>query len=403
MTKRDLTALRIDPEARERRRPRWLVPALVLAGVVAVGLTSVAVLATGRPVVSVSRAREMTSTVRGAVLNASGYVTPRRRATVSAKITGKLVEVLVEEGLEVETGQVLARLDDLDAAASLAAAEAELAVARARVAELEVELKDARRSLRRIRKLHDDGVASDDELDRAVTRADVLVAGVDRARRQVTAAQRSVAVFQRSVDNHVVRAPFAGIVVSKDAQEGEMVSPVSAGGGFTRTGISTIVDMASLEIEVDVNEAYIARVHAEQAVEAVLDAYPDWRIPAHVITVIPTADRQKATVQVRIGFDRLDPRILPDMGVRVTFLEERAETEAAGSAIVVDQAAVRERDGRTVVFVVDGERVERRAVQLGSVRGDLVEVEAGLVAGESVIVQGPADIADGARVKVEES
>ena len=198
-----------------------------------------------------------------------------------------------------------------------------------------------------------------------------------------------------------MRAPFAGIVVSKDAQPGEMVSPVSAGGGYTRTGIATIVDMASLEVEVDVNEAYIARGEAGQAVEAVLDAYPEWRIPARVIAVIPTADRQKATVRVRIGFEDLDPRILPDMGVRVSFLEERPEA-ATSPGVIVPRRALRERDGQSVVLVVSSDTAERRAVTVGQVRGDEVEVVAGLREGERVVVDGPTEIGDGDRVRVAE-
>jgi RND family efflux transporter MFP subunit len=204
------------------------------------------------------------------------------------------------------------------------------------------------------------------------------------------------------LDNTIIRAPFAGIVVSKDAQRGEMVSPISAGGGFTRTGIATIVDMNSLEIEVDVNESYIARVKPEQAVTAALDAYPDWQIPAKVRTVIPTADRQKATVKVRVAFDRLDPRILPDMGVKVTFLGEEPRTGATGpTGVLVPRPAVREEGGSPVVFVVRDGRVERRAVRLGQARGNDQEVVAGLSDGEQVVVKGLEGLRDGQRVRIQ--
>jgi len=183
-----------------------------------------------------------------------------------------------------------------------------------------------------------------------------------------------------------------------------MVSPVSAGGGFTRTGICTLVDMGSLEIEVDVNESYIRRVEPEQPVEATLDAYPDWRIPAHVITTIPAADRQKATVLVRIGFDALDPRVLPDMGVKVAFLESGGEqASTAGSRVRVPRAALRRDGDRDVVFVVTNGTVERRAVRLaaaGPASGAQVELLAGLVGGERVVVEGPEDLADGDAVRV---
>jgi HlyD family secretion protein len=206
------------------------------------------------------------------------------------------------------------------------------------------------------------------------------------------------------VDNCTIKAPFAGIVVSKDAQVGEMVSPVSAGGGFTRTGIATIVDMNSNEIEVDVNESYIARVKDGQHVTAILDAYPDWEIPSHVRTIIPTADRQKATVKVRISFDKLDPRILPDMGIKVTFLgEEHKQAPGAKAAVampLIPQTAVRDDGGKKVVFLVKDDRLERRAITLGGTRGSDTEVAAGLAVGDIVVVNGPPDLHDGQSVAI---
>jgi RND family efflux transporter MFP subunit len=183
-----------------------------------------------------------------------------------------------------------------------------------------------------------------------------------------------------------------------------MVSPVSAGGGFTRTGIGTIVDMSSLEIEVDVNESFINRVRREQKVQAVLDAYPDWNIPAHVITTVPAADRQKATVRVRIGFDQLDPRILPDMGVKVSFLadEEPAAAAAPVARVSVAKAAIRTIDGKTVVFVARDDRVERRAVRAGRENGNDVDVLSGLSAGEKVVIDPPATLKDGDRITIKQ-
>ena len=207
--------------------------------------------------------------------------------------------------------------------------EAQLEAARRAIAETEVRLAEAARTLKRREQLRGDGLIPEADLDQARAEVQSLEARIAAAREQVTVAERQVALQQTELDNMVIRAPFSGIALSKDAQPGEMVSPVSAGGGFTRTGICTIVDMKSLEIEVDVNESYINRVAARQPVTAVLDAYPDWQIPGRVITTVPTADRQKATVLVRIAFDELDPRILPDMGVKVTFLREAAAAEAA--------------------------------------------------------------------------
>ena len=398
----DLSQLRISEEQRGRagtgsRRP--LVIGAAVVGAVAV----MAVLVFGaRPVeVRVATARSDSGSGAATLLNASGYVEPRRRATVAAKITARVVEMLAEEGMEVAAGQVLARLDDSDAQRRLAAARATREVAGAAVRDLEVNLANAERELARQVDLQRQGVASEQALDNARTAADSLRARLAIATRQVDEAEAAVAIALQDVDNCTVKAPFGGIVVSKDAQPGEMVSPVSAGSGFTRTGIATVVDMTSLEIEVDVNESYIARVVPGQRVEATLDAYPEWRIPAHVITVIPTADRQKATVKVRISFDALDPRILPDMGVKVAFLAA-ADAPGAADRTVVPQSAVRRDGERTVVFVVSNGRVERRAVRTGPGRGGEVEVMAGVQAGEAVVVEGPESLRDGQRVKVGE-
>ena len=259
----------------------------------------------------------------GAVLNASGYVTARRRATVSSKVTGKVLEVFVEEGKAVKKGQVLARLDDSQVRAALAVAQAQLNSARGAAAEDEARLREAERQFNRLTQLVQEKVVGRAEVDTAQSAVESLKARIALAPQQVEVAQSQVAALEVDLGDMVVRAPFDGVAISKDAQPGEMISPVSAGGGFTRTGICTIVDMSSLEIEVDVSESYINRVKPNQPVEAILDAYPDWRIPAHVITSVPTADRQKATVRVRIGFEKLDPRILPDMGVKVSFYNER--------------------------------------------------------------------------------
>jgi RND family efflux transporter MFP subunit len=338
----------------------------------------------------------------GSVLNASGYVTARRRATVSSKVTGKVLEVFVEEGRAVRRGQVLARLDDSQIRAALAVDQAQLEAARRGAAEDEARLREAELTLERRRQLLKEGVIGKAELDSADVQVESLKARIAMAHQQVRVAESQVKARQTDLDDMVVRAPFDGVAISKDAQPGEMISPVSAGGGFTRTGICTIVDMSSLEIEVDVSESYINRVRPAQPVEAVLDAYPEWRIPAHVIATIPSADRQKATVRVRIGFEALDPRILPDMGVKVSFLAERSAepaADAAGPRLLVPKAAVRTVDGASVVFVIRADRVERRAVKVGTAEGDQIEVLSGLSAGDKVVIDGPATLADGARVK----
>jgi RND family efflux transporter MFP subunit len=397
----DISGLRIDDAARGREgsgRRTWLVGA---AAVVVIVVALVALVVDRRPEVSVATAQPSSHAgLGGAVLNASGYVTPRRRATVAAKITARVTEVLVEEGMEVATGQVLARLDDADALARLAAARASLEVARANVPVLEVNLANAERELLRAERLMREGVDSERAHDLARTTAEALKAQLAAAREEVKAAEAGVRVAAQDVENCTVRAPFSGVAVSKDAQVGEMVSPVSAGGGYTRTGISTIVDMTSLEIEVDVNESYIARVTPGQEVTATLDAYPEWQIPASVRTVIPTADRQKATVKVRITFSRLDPRILPDMGVKVAFLSG-GDVGAGDSAArcVVPEGAVRDESGQPVVYVFADGVLERRAVGVGRVRAGETEILAGISPGEQVVVAGEG-LGDGKRVRI---
>jgi RND family efflux transporter MFP subunit len=406
--KDDLAALRIERKPDRSGLARaigWVIVLLLLAGVAGGGW----VWATReRPLdVEVASVAERPRGTQAAVLNASGYVTARRRATVSSKVTGKVTEVNVEEGMAVREGQVLARLDDANPRAALAFAEAQAEAARRNITENEVRLADARVTLGRRTQLVKERVVAQSEVDQSQAEVDSIAARIAAAREMVRVAERQVAIQQTELDNTIIRAPFSGIAVTKDAQPGEMVSPVSAGGGFTRTGICTIVDMKSLEIDVDVNEAYINRVVSGQDVTAVLNAYPDWQIPARVITMVPTADRQKATVQVRIGFVKLDPRILPDMGVKVTFLRpdakpaSNADLASQRPAMLVPKTAVRNEGGQSVLFVVrtDG-RVERRAVRTAGEDGARIEVVAGVTRGEQVVTPLPTAIKDGVQVRI---
>ncbi len=331
------------------------------------------------------------------VLNASGYVTARRQATVSSRVTGKVVEVLVEEGMKVEKDQILARLDANQARQALALSEAQLEASRRSIDETDARLHEATIRKNRIRDLVAGGVSSRADWDAVEAEVNVLEAQLATQRQRVKAAEREVDIQRQFVEDTIIRAPFAGVAISKNAQPGEIISPMSAGGGFTRTGICTVVDMSSLEIEVDVNEAYIQRVEPGQKVQATLDAYRDWAIPATVITTIPAADRQKATVTVRIAFDALDPRILPDMGIKVAFLAVADSAEAPSVRVVrLGRAALRGPQGDEFVFVVgpDG-KLERRAVKVGAGSGDPVEVVAGLAAGERVVLEGPAELSAG--------
>jgi RND family efflux transporter MFP subunit len=422
----DLAALKIDQSHRAGtgRAGMWIT-LVVLAALAGTGAWFWATRVEAVQVtVATITAKTGGASASGTVLNASGYVTARRRATVSSKVTGKVLEVFVEEGKSVRAGQVLARLDDSQARAALAVAEAQLGASQKGFAEDQARLREAEQNLDRRERLLKEQVVGKAEVDSAQSEVDALKARIAYSQQQIAVAQSQVHMRQTDLDDMVVRAPFSGVAISKDAQPGEMVSPVSAGGGFTRTGICTIVDMASLEIEVDVNESYINRVRSAQKVEAVLDAYPDWRIPAHVITTVPTADRQKATVRVRIGFDPstgsgqapstgsgqapsassgLDPRILPDMGVKVSFLREDEPPQAATEQrprMLAPKTAVRQADGKSVVFVVRDDRVERRAVQVGSEEGDQVEVLSGLSSGDRIVVDAPPTLKDGDRIRI---
>jgi HlyD family secretion protein len=379
----------------------WLIsPAVLLLG--AAGFFWLK--AARAPVVQAAVVREAGAGGAATVLNASGYVTPRLRATVSSKITGKVVEVLIEEGKTVTQGQVVGRLDDSNARRDLDLSQAQLDSSKRSLAETEARLKLAQITLDRTRRLVAETVQSQSTLDSAQADFDALTAHLFQQRQDVTVAQENVHVKQQNLEDTIIRAPFSGVVTTKDAQPGEMISPVSAGGGFTRTGICTVVDMKSQEIQVDVSESYISRVQPGQRVDAVLDAYPDWHIPAHVILAVPTADRQKATVQVRIGFDHLDPRILPDMGVKVAFLDMEAPAHSSAAQkrprLLVPKAAVRHEGEADFVYVVQQDRVERRAIKVAGTEGEEIAVT-GVTAGERVVIAGPPVLVDGARVTVQ--
>jgi RND family efflux transporter MFP subunit len=338
------------------------------------------------------------NSVERTVLNASGYVTARRAATVSSKVTGKVMEVLVEEGMHVKEGQILARIDDTNVKASLKLAEAQLASARAALAETKARIKEAVLNFRRITELAKDNISAQADLDHAEADAAALNARLAQQEADIIVAERTVATWQQQLEDTVVRAPYSGIVTTKNAQAGEMISPLSAGGQFTRTGICTIVDMESLEIEIDVSESYINRVQPSQPVDATLDAYPEWKIPCKVIAIIPTADRQKSTVKVRVGFDKLDPRILPEMGVKVAFREAVGPAPAAARNVLVPKSAVQQQEGRDVVLVVQKGRAERRAVTVHSTTADEAIIVAGLAAGEKIVADWPQGLTGGMRI-----
>ena len=410
--KPDLGSLRIQDGQRSQSKmgKRVLIasiPVLIFAIIVAAAFA----FRNQKPVVEVAAAAKPDAGGRQALLNASGYITPRRRATIAAKITGRVTGVFFDEGTRVSEGQLLATLDDSDVKRSLDSAKADRDSAQAAIADYEVQLRNSNTQLRRAQDLQAAGVQTQEALDNARTAVDSLKAKIELAKQQVAATESRIGVAQQAVDNCTIRAPFAGVVVSKDAQVGEMVSPNSAGGGFTRTGIATIVDMHSNEIEVDVNESYIARVENGQQVTATLDAYPDKPFPAKVRTVIPTADRQKATVKVRITILNLEKYdfILPDMGVKVAFLENEQparrgkskDKETGPQAVaVIPKSAVRSDANVSFVLLVREGKVERRAVSLGLDRGTEVAVLSGVAPGDSLVVKGPEGLHDGDKVEI---
>jgi RND family efflux transporter MFP subunit len=402
-----LGQLRIDRSAPQadatRGRRAWRIAALALLVVLLAGGAWFGFGARAALPVRTALAQPAGGAANTSVLDATGYVTARREATVSAQITGTLTEVLIEEGDHVKAGQVLGRLDATAQRAALAQAQAQLHAAQALLVQAQAQLSQSERDARRSEDLVKRNLVSQQAVEQARTQVETGSAQLQGQKKQIDVAAASLRSAQVQLDYCTVRAPFTGVVIAKSAQVGEIVSPFSAGGGFTRTGIGTLVDMDSLEIEVDVNEAYINRVQPGQPVESVLNAYPEWKIPSHVIAIIPTADRAKATVKVRIGLDVKDDRIVPDMGVRVSFLEEHkpaAQAPPAPRGVLVPAAAIRSQGDRQVVFVVTDRHAQLRRVTLGGTLGKARQVLSGLAPGETVIVEAPADLKDQAAVTV---
>jgi RND family efflux transporter MFP subunit len=402
-----LSSLRIDRSAAPQREGLSKGTLYSILGAIAL---LVAILAfvflrpTPTEVTTITATAEAGSNAGAAVLNASGYVVARRMATVSSKVTGKIQEILVEEGMQVAKDQVIAKLDPVNQRTVLTMAERELEASRRSLAEIEVRLAEARRNLTRNEALVQRQLVSQTALEASQAEVKALEARLEASKAQVKVAESGLQMRRIDFDDLQVRAPFGGVVISKDAQPGEIVSPMSAGGGFTRTGIATIVDMDSREIEVDVNESYINRVRPEQRVEATLDAYPDARLAAHVINIVPTADRTKATVKVRIAFDKLDSRILPDMGIKVRFLDDQpAQVANAAPRIRVPASAVQMEGGEAFVWVVGDGRVERRAVSVGPEREGTVEIRAGVRDGDQLVSPLVQGLEDGGKVKLKAS
>lgn len=396
-----LSELQIDRGAEPGGRRRWPMVLFAILGVAALAALAFWLLGAKPVSVTVATVRLTPSGDHAAsVLDASGYVVARRQATVSSKIAGKVLDVLVEEGVRVDKDQVVAYLDDSSQLAQLHLAEAQRRSAEAALNETRAQLTQAELDLTRSRELLQRRLTSQAEFDAATAAAETLQARLAAGLENVKVARRGVEVSQDQLNNTVIRAPFAGVVVTKNAQPGEMISPISSGGGFTRTGICTIVDMESLEIEVDVNEAYIQRVRPDQPVTATLDAYQDWKIPARVIAIVPTADRQKATVRVRIGFLERDERILRDMGVKVAFLGIEADgAQTQPAAVYVPRDAVRTDSEGNYVWIVRDDTVLRRAVSVGQVSSRGAQIMSGLGTGDKIVVAAEEELIAGQAVE----
>lgn len=405
MTNKDelLSQLRInrDQQPDDSGRARIWIAAAVVAVAVVVGIS---MFGEPEPIkVQVEMARMAVPDSSSArVLDATGYVVARRTATVSSKVTGKVAEIYIEEGQQVEQDQIVARLDDSNTIKSFELSKAELYSAQTQVAETQARLTEAKLTLERNTELARRQLISAAALDKARADFESLRAQLNARKADIAVSEKRLALQQQNLDDLTLRAPFRGVVISKDSQPGEMISPISAGGGFTRTGICTLVDMNSLEIEVDVNESYIQRVRVEQFVQAVLEAYPEWKIPAKVIAIIPAADRQKATVKVRIGFQLSDPRILPDMGVKVAFMNAEPvaqEQPKEPLGVRVPITAVRSEGEDKFIFVVKDGVAELRKITLAASYGTDVYVATGLRAGEDFVVVIPPELKDGAAVE----
>lgn len=410
-----LSELRIDRNAASveppSRRGLWigLLSAAIVAGLAVGGWF---LLSGDKGIeVKIATASPIAAASNGAtsVLDATGYVVPRRIATVSAKVTGKVREVMIEEGMRVEAGQILATLDPIDADSERALALSQLQASRSQVGNVQAQLKEAEANASRLGQLVGQKLVSRQQYEQAIAARDSLRAQLDTAQRNAQVSADSLRIADNSVDNTVVRAPFAGVIIAKSAQPGEIISPAAAGGGFTRSGIGTIVDMDSLEVEVDVNEAYIGKVQPKMPVEATLNAYPDWKIPAEVIAIIPTADRSKATVKVRIALLQRDGRIVPDMGIRVSFLDQKTAADAKTAAaapkpvgVLVPKDVITQRsvDGKDtdVVFLVENGKATVRPVQTGEIRGEQRVVLSGLAPGDSVVSAPSIELKDGVEV-----
>jgi RND family efflux transporter MFP subunit len=404
MPQEDLSKLRIDKTelaVRSKKSKRSIIATAIILLLIAAGLLYYFGFFARAHKVEVATVSMIFPSQTFTLLNASGYVVAQRKAAVASKVTGRLVELSVEEGSPVRQGEVIARLENDDAAAAQDQARANVRVARFSVAQAQAELEDATLSLNRIKRLITQGFASRQDLDVAQARYRKAVAAVSGAKAAERASRAALKAAEVSLNYTYIRAPFDAVVLTKNADIGDIVTPIGAAAN-AKAAVVTIADMDSLQVEVDVSESNLETVQVGQPCEIQLDALGEARFPGTVHMIVPTADRSKATVLVKVRFDKLDPRVLPEMSAKVAFLSRTVAPEEAAPRTVVRPSAVIELSGRKVVYRIRENRVVETPVSVGEPLGDSVEVESGVKAGERVVVNPPSALKDGDRIKVAE-
>jgi RND family efflux transporter MFP subunit len=398
MADADLSKLSIDrsaaPVRRRRRGLAWVAAAAVaLAAAAWFALVPRPLTVRTTPVVTSYPSQQFV------VLNATGYVVAQRKAAIASKATGRLEWLGVAEGSRVKAGDVIARLDNRDVVAQAESAEANVRAARAALAQAEAEERDAAQQLRRNVELAGKGFVSAATVDAAKARHDRATAGIGSARAAIGAAEAAARNARVAVDFTLIRAPFDGVILSKSANVGDIITPFSSAAD-SKGAVVTMADMATLEVEADVSESSLSKVRVGQPAEIVLDALPDTRFRGRISRMVPTVDRAKATVMTKVQFDALDPRILPEMSAKVAFLSQEVSPEQQKPLVAVSSEALAQRDGRTVIFVVRGDRAAAVPVSVGAKLGDLTAIAGDAKSGDKAVLRPAPDLADGARITV---
>ncbi len=402
MAEEDLSQLRIDKSrpafraARGKRKTVYIVAAAVIVLLIVLAAAGVFTPAVRVDAVSVQHYYPAQSFT---LLNASGYVVPQRKAAVASKVTARLEELFVEEGSKVKKDQVLARLENADLAAALRQAEANLNAARASVDQARAELHDARVNFEREKRLLAKEFTTRSVYDAAEARYKKAQASVAGAESSVRAQQAAVREARVSLEYTYIRAPFDGVVLTKNADVGDIITPIGAS-STAKAAVVTLADMSSLKVEADVSESNLGKLKVGQPCQIQLDAIPDTRFDGTVHMIVPTADRTKATVMVKVNFNHLDPRILPEMSAKVAFLSREVGGDERRPRTAVSGKAVVERKGGKYLFVVKDGRADMREVTTGEVFGDMVEIKSGASSGDRVVLDPPERLKDGSRVKI---